>query len=433
MDRWLFRTFRLLQSVAIAGALAYATALYLANLLAWPGNVSVREWWGSELAIRYGAGFVRRGILGQLSWVLSDWLGHQAAYALLLSLLMAFAALSVGIWLAWQLVRRCGWLFGLLILAAPAGWPVLMVHAGSLFRKDALQILLGLLLLLLWHHCVRGRNPRAAPVPWFTLAVLEVFAVFNHEPFALLILPALAIAVIWERRDWRWALLAISPGLLAFLLAIWRKANVAQTACLRADLQRLGLLLEGEMPGSSIMELALSRPSFFTWDLSVVQLGWSVFHALVMSLVVVCSCSVLFSLCRPSHSRMSALRRAMSLWGLQFCVALPLFLTTVDFGRWIAMMFCAGLALPVTEGTRGASPMQPPTSSPTPSWMPPQSMRGVGLQVGCLALLVLVLLPSHCCTYEPGQILAFVPYAAASQWKDRLLDWLAVVPTSLPR
>ena len=68
MDRWLFRTFRLLQSVAIAGALAYATALYLANLLAWPGNVSVREWWGSELAIRYCAGFVRRGLLGQLSW-----------------------------------------------------------------------------------------------------------------------------------------------------------------------------------------------------------------------------------------------------------------------------------------------------------------------------------------------------------------------------
>ena len=52
MNRWLSRSGVWLQWVAPAGALAYSLALYLSNLLAWPANVTVRQWWGSELAIR---------------------------------------------------------------------------------------------------------------------------------------------------------------------------------------------------------------------------------------------------------------------------------------------------------------------------------------------------------------------------------------------
>ncbi|MEB3333667.1 MAG: hypothetical protein VKP70_01635 [Cyanobacteriota bacterium] len=431
MGRWLSPVGVVLQWLAIAGALAYALALYLANLLAWPTNVSVRGWWGSELAIRYCEGFVRRGVLGQLAWLLSGWLGRQSTYTLTLSCVTAVAALVVGLWLGGQLVRRCGWSLGLLILAAPAGWPVLMVHAGSLFRKDPLQILLGLLLLWLWRFGVNGRSPLAAPAPWIALASLEVVAVLNHEPFALLVLPTLAVAVLWERRDWRRALLAISPGLLAFLLAIWQKGNASQVACLREDLQRLGLLGAGETPGSSITELALSRPSFFTWDLSPVQMGWSVFHAMAMSLLAVLAYSVLFNRARPSQPRSAALSDACRLWGLQLCVAAPLFLATVDYGRWIAMMFCGGLGLLVTQGPSLVNP--PLTAHPaatTPFLTPPKG-REPSLQRGGLAALELVLLPSHCCTYEPGQILAFVPYAAASQWKALVLHGLALMSSSL--
>lgn len=357
MGRWQSLSALLLQWLAMAGALAYALALYVANLLAWPANVSVREWWGSELAIRYCVGFVRRGVLGQMSWLLSGWLGHQSAYALTLSVLTAVAALAVGLWLGCQLVRRCGWLLGLLILAVPAGWPVLM--------------------LWLWRCGVNGRSPLAALVPWISLAGLEVFAVFNHEPFALLILPTLAIAVLWERRDWRRALLAISPGVLAFLLAVWQKGNASQVACLRDDLQRLSLLGDREMPGSSITELALSRPSFFTWDLSPAQMGWSVVHAVAMSLLAVLAYSVLFRRDRPSLPGSAPLRDALRLWGLQFGVAAPLLLATVDYGRCIAMMFCAGLGLLVTQGSRLVLPLSPPTLPPPPPWLPPPTGAGL--------------------------------------------------------
>lgn len=422
MVRWLFRSIPLLQSVAIASGLAYASALYLSNILSWPGNVSVREWWGSELAIRYCAGFVRRGILGQLSWQITGSLGLRSSYALALSMVMAAAVLLVGLWLARQLIRCCGWRVGLLILAAPAGWPVLMVHGGATFRKDPLQILLGILLLWLWRERVKNDSPGRAPAAWMLLAVVEVFAVFNHEPFALLILPTLAIAVHWQSHSWRRALLAISPGLLAFLLAIWRKGSALQVDCLRADLQRLGLLAPAEMPGSSITELARSSPSFPTWDLGIAQLGWSVFHLLAMSLVVVLAYGLLLRLIPTFNTARPVFHEACSLWTIQLGLAMPLFVTTVDYGRWMTMTFCSGLAYLLLFRTPGQAAFVTHVPRSGQSW-----------PAVWLALLELWLLPSHCCTYGVKQIIAFMPYAAASQWKGLLLDWLAVLPASLPR
>jgi len=436
MNRWLSRSGVLLQWLALCGALAYSLALYLSNLLAWPANVTVRQWWGSELAIRYCEGFVRRGLLGQFSWWISGGLGQPSAYVHALSIVMALAALGVGLSLGWLLVRRCGWRLGLLILAAPVGWPVLLESAGSTFRKDPLQILLGLLLLWIWRQRVRGQSPRTAPGAWTLLVAVQVVAVFNHEPFALLILPVLAIAALGPRRDWRRALLAIAPGALAFLLAAWQRGSTAQVACLRTDLQRLGLLAPGEMPGSSITELALSRPSFFTWDLSASQLGWTLVHGLAMSLVAVLAYGLLFGLAQASGAGAGAapLGRAIRLWLFQLAVASPLLLTTVDYGRWLAMLFCTGLGLlllgrpwPVGQvagarsgflglggfsGLVGFSVLAGANRNPLP------------LMAAALAALELVLLPSGCCTYEAAHIFATIPYAAASQWKAHVLSLL---------
>jgi hypothetical protein len=423
VDLWRSRSMTLLQWLAIAGALAYAFSLYISNLLVWPSNVSVREWWGSELAIRYCQGFVRRGILGEISWRVSGWLGHSSSYVVALSLVMALAAVAVGLWLGWQLVRRCSWRLGLLILAAPAGWPVLMVHGGSLFRKDSLQILLGILLLWLWRDRINGRSMLAAPIAWLSLAFVEVFAVFNHEPFALLILPTLAIAVFWERRNWGRALLCVSPGLMALLLAVWHKGSIAQVSCLRSDLQRLGLLSAAEMPGSAITELARSTPSYVPWDLGYHQLGWSAFYLIAMSLVVVLAYVLVICSCHASVSRsapfgLSPWWLAIRLWVLQLFVATPLFVATVDYGRMMAMIFCVGLAFLLLFPCRNAVGV-----------VGGRSTLHLGGPAGCLAALELFLLPSHCCTYQPGQIMAWVPYAAASQWKSLFLNVLSGFPS----
>jgi hypothetical protein len=427
MNRWLFRSGAVVQWLALSGGLGHALALYVANLLAWPANVTVREWWGSELAIRYCQGFVRRGLLGQLSWWISGGLGQPSAYMHALSLLMALAALTVGLVLGGLLVRRCGWRAGLLILAAPVGWPVLLESAGSTFRKDPLQILFGLLLLWIWRQGVRGRPPRGAPGAWALLVVVQVVAVFNHEPFALLLLPVLALAALGPRRDWGRALLATAPGVLAFLLAAWQRGSAAQVACLRADLQRLGLLAPGEMPGSSITELALSRPSFFTWDLSASQLGWTLVHGAAMSLVAVLAYGLLMGLAQPevgaSGGGRAPLGRALRLWLFQLGVASPLLLTTVDYGRWYAMVFGAGVGFLLLGGS-GAGLLESVAGAAEGR----RGCFGAPLPLVALALagLEIVLLPSGCCTYDAAHVFASIPYAAASQWKRLVLGWLGL-------
>ena len=390
-------TLRLGSWLAIAGALLFGLGLYIQNLAAFPSNVGVSEWWGSELAIRYCSGFVRRGLLGQISWLTTGWLGYQAFYVQVLALLMAGAVLLLGFALGVGLVRRCGWRVGLLILMAPVGWPVMLNHAGALFRKDALQVVLGAVLLAVWRWGWIQSVGFKKVLIGLLLTSIEVLAVFNHEPFALLILPVLAIAVFARSRSFWQSFVLIGPGCLAFLIAAWKRGDWAQVQCLGSDLQRLQLLLPGALPGSSITELALSKPSFFTWDLLPGQLFWSLVHGLVMSLAAVSAYALLM--------RRSGLQRAwfgaMALWLTQCLCAMPLFLATIDYGRWFSMMFGAGLFLILICLSR-----------------PSRELYGAGT-LECslpsqwtLLLLELVVIPTHCCTYSFDSIFAPIPYAA---------------------
>lgn len=130
----------------------------------------------------------------------------------------------------------------------------------------------------------------------------------------------------------------------------------------------------------------------------------------------------LLRLSQPSNASQPVLSKACSLWAIQMGLAMPLFVTTVDDGRMMAMTFCSGLAYLLLFRT------------PDPAARATVVLRSDRLRPAAwLALLELWLLPSHCCTYSVKQIIGFVPYAAASQWKALLLDWLAVVPASLPR
>ena len=390
-------TLRLGSWLAIAGALLLGLGLYVQNLAAFPSNVGVSEWWGSELAIRYCSGFVRRGLLGQISWLTTGWLGYQAFYVQVLALLMAGAVLLLGFALGVGLVRRCGWRVGLLILMAPVGWPVMLNHAGALFRKDALQVILGAVLLAVWRWGWIQSVGFKKVLIGLLLTSIEVLAVFNHEPFALLILPVLAIAAFARSRSFWQSLVLIGPGCLAFLIAAWKRGDWAQVQCLGSDLQRLQLLLPGALPGSSITELALSKPSFFTWDLLPGQLFWSLVHGLVMSLAAVSAYALLM--------RRSGLQRAwfgaMALWLTQCLCAMPLFLATIDYGRWFSMMFGAGLFLILICLSR---PSRELYGSGTLECSLPSQWS--------LLLLELVVIPTHCCTYSFDSIFAPIPYAA---------------------
>ena len=398
--------------LSIAGAAIYDLGLYVQNILAYPSNVGVSEWWGSELAIRYCAGFVRRGLLGQTSWVLTRLVDGQSAYVAFLAALMAASSLVLGLILYRSLRSKLDFLPSLLILFAPTAMPVMLTHAGSLFRKDAFQLCLFVLILFLVNKFDAESSARRKSFLYGLTAAVQVAAVLNHEPFALLIIPALFLARLLSRQDYLNSLMLVMPSVLAFVLVLFNKGRSEDVECLQSSLRSVGLLREDSVPGSSITELALTKPSFFTWDLSTEQLSWSLLHGL-LAICITWSCYVL--IVRRLQVRILPSRKAGLFLFFQLLIALPLFMATIDFGRWFAMLSCSGmLALSSFQSTN------PSTYSilPLKALKMPRIFSHLPLTIICISLFTVI--PSHCCTYESSKIFVFLPYAGLGILKSNV-------------
>ena len=400
--------------ISIAGAAIYDLGLYVQNILAYPSNVGVSEWWGSELAIRYCAGFVRRGLLGQTSWLLTRLIDKQSAYVSVLAALMALFSLFLGFILYRSLRSKLELLPSLLIILAPTAFPVMLTHAGSLFRKDAFQLCLFALVLISIHHYDTSFSTKKRTFYWSLAAAMQVAAVLNHEPFALLITPALFLARLVSRRGYFNSLIVVLPSAVAFVLAVLNKGRSQDVNCLQSSLQSIGLLSENARPGSSITELALTKPSFFTWDLSVEELSWSLLHGF-LAVCVTFACYVLITR-RLGLRSLPSMQAGLFLF-FQLLIALPLFMATIDYGRWFSMLSCAGilalLAVPKAE-----------LGYPLKIYSERSQHFGIVtywplIVLGAVALTVI---PSHCCTYHPSQIFASVPYSGLSIWKRILMS-----------
>ena len=400
--------------LSIAGAAIYDLGLYVQNILAYPSNVSVSEWWGSELAIRYCAGFVRRGLLGQTSWLLTRLVDQQSAYVSVLAALMAVSSLVLGVILYRSLRSKLELLPSLLIVFAPTAFPVMLTHAGSLFRKDAFQLCLFALILVFIQQFDAAFSAKRKTLFYILMAAVQVAAVLNHEPFALLITPALFLARLFSRQGYFNSLSMVLPSAVAFLLAVLNKGRSQDVHCLQSSLQSIGLLPENARPGSSITELALTKPSFFTWDLSGEQLSWSLLHGL-LAVCVTFACYVLIA--RRLGDRSLPSRQAGLFLFFQLLIALPLFMATIDYGRWFSMLSCAGILalLSVPKGEQGPDRQIYCASS--------QQLDVVTYwPLIVLAAIALIVMPSHCCTYQSSQIFASVPYSGLSIWKRILLS-----------
>ena len=391
--------------LSVAGAAIYDLGLYIQNILSYPSNVGVSEWWGSELAIRYCAGFVRRGLLGQMSWTLTGLIDRQSTYVVTLAGMMAVSSLLLGLILYRLLRSRLAMLPAFLILFAPTALPVVLTHAGSLFRKDAFQLCLFALILYLLNQFDRTPSLRGKTILYSLAAAVQVAAVFNHEPFTLLIVPALFLARILSYYSYRDSLLLVLPSVVAFVLVILNKGRSEDVSCLQDSLQSVGLLSENALPGSSITELALTKPSFFTWDLSTEQLSWSLLHG-ILAICVTWSCYLL--IIRRLKVAVIPSQHAGLFLFFQLVIALPLFMATIDYGRWFAMLACAGMLALLS--TQPMIPRDHKIITTEYSHLPSLIL--------CIALLLII--PSHCCTYEESKIFAFVPYAGLSVLKSTL-------------
>jgi hypothetical protein len=138
-----------------------------------------------------------------------------------------------------------------------------------------------------------------------------------------------------------------------------------------------------------------------------------------MSLAGLLAYAIVIGRLRPEQPWSSCWGDAGRLWALQLLAGLPVFLTAIDYGRWLAMLFCSGILSLCLVQPRPADPVARATEPGVAG--AGARLRGLGV---ALATLELVVLPAHCCTYGPRAILAAIPYAAASQWKALALGWL---------
>jgi len=327
---------------------------------------------------------------------------------------MALSSLVL-VFILYRLLRsKLALLPSLLILSAPTAMPVMLTHAGSLFRKDAFQLCLFALVLFIVHRFDAASSVRRKTFFYGLAAVLQVAAVFNHEPFALLITPALFLARLLSRKGYRKSFLLVLPSAVAFALAVINKGRLEDVNCLQASLRSVELLPENALPGSSITELALTKPSFFTWDLSAGQLGWSLLHGF-LAVCITWACYVLI-VRQLSHRALPSRKAGVFLFS-QILIALPLFMATIDYGRWFAMLACAGmLALLSIPKNEVASAQQISLADPEKFGMANH------WPLVLLSVSALVVIPSHCCTYQSSQVFASVPYAGLSVWKKIILS-----------
>ena len=410
---WIRKLCRAFGWFSLLSALLYSLGLFFSNLNAFPLNVGVSEWWGSELAIRYCAGFVRRGILGQLAWWFTGPLNSQSYYVVALSAIMAVSSVALGFIMLNLLRKRLPLLPALLILFSPTAYPVMLTHAGSLFRKDALQLCLFYAILFLVGKYDQSTSSPKKTFLYSLAALLQIFAVLNHEPFAILILPSLFLVRILSRHGYRDALLFSLPGALTFFIAAVYKGRPEDVSCLQTSLQSIGLLPPGALPGSSITELALTKPSFFTWDLSPNQLAWSLLHG-VLAISISWLCYIL--IVQQIRHHQLPWRQAGKFLLLQLLIAIPLFMAAIDYGRWFSMLSCSGmlalLSVPTTEGVRRDNIQQHKSLSINALDRVPTAF---------LSLACIFVVPSHCCTYRFSQVFDFIPYSALGIWKQILI------------
>ena len=100
----------------------------------------------------------------------------------------------------------------------------------------------------------------------------------------------------------------------------------------------------------------------------------------------------------------------------QLLIAMPLFMATIDYGRWFSMLACAGMLALLSMPTIEAIKDDKMQKSISLSQNALDRMPIAFLSVACIFIV-----PSHCCTYGFSQVFAFIPYSGLGIWKQILI------------
>ena len=314
----------------------YVAAIALVTLIfGWHNVKAQNDWAIGEWLINYAAGFVRRGLLGQIVLELARFTHIPIfvvvlAIEMLLYLTFFLCVLSLVRGLRWSLP-----LAAILLSPATLAFPILDPPAG--FRKEDI-LFAGLALLV---TILVFRRPRAVWLSVF-LVLFTQFAVLSHEPLVLYLPYVFGAVFLAVPRLRRAVLICAAPALLSLVAAFVvsrHPGNAGSAAIICSSFgSRLGLPNEGVCGGAI---LYLSRDLGFA-RMDVVRLSrhyhYFVIYPIGLLLTAIPFLLLLRRLARNPAPRLRHELRVLLLTIVVACVtSAPLFVIATDWGRWISM------------------------------------------------------------------------------------------------
>jgi hypothetical protein len=320
-------------------------------------------WAIGDWLINYHAGFVRRGLTGEVALGI----GHALHFSpLVVVSLMQFACYAAVFYSVHRLLintRLSFWAATLVLSPATLGFPILEQQGG--FRKEIILIGgLGILILLTL------RRPARNTLLVVYTSLLIVVCVLSHESlilFGAYIVAALAIGLGDIPRALK---LSIVPAVLAVVALILVSHHPGNAQMARDICSSLGYpaTIPPPAPCSGSIDylgrnLTYAREQLFIY--------YRTFHYQYIYPVLAALALLPVALAYRSLWRQPAVRRSLNIIAaaalFSFAASSPLFYYALDWGRWIYIhVFCIMLLLLLVEHLRqkNAPPEPAATSKP---------------------------------------------------------------------
>lgn len=301
------------------------------------------SWQITEWLINYQAGFVRRGLPGEIIYRLSALLDCSPyAIIIILSLLIYIVTVSIMV----RLFKRSG--FRLLPLLSPLllGMPV---FSHFWVRKDVFLILIFIGCLYLLRSGFRGRL--------FILNLLICIAILSHESFTFWGLGGIYILLVGQDKSLRLhtflvPALKLMPAWICMIFCFLYNGNATTVAAINESwADKFFPYSNDQLDGATAIDalawtlsegLRYSFSTFTTFSDGFIYAP--IIWALTLFVFVMLMCT--FVLIPQStgnflHGNTSADKSLIRCFAIQGILVIPLFILGLDYGRW---MFLWGMS-----------------------------------------------------------------------------------------
>ncbi len=309
---------------------------------------TLTQWILSDWLINYQGGFVRRGLMGQIIFLLTSWL-HVSP--LLLAVVVAMIGYVVISWSIWKLMANSSWrLWVLAAFVSPALIGFTVTARGG-FHKDVL--FLASLAVLLVMMLRKGVNA------WILSTFITVacsFCILSHEPLFIYLpymLAALAIGVGEIKRVAAIALVPVLFAMASFYAVATHHGDDHTVAAICDSIGKENAALCNGSIGNLSHSSAYARKE--TVDESTLYHYYRIYPAMgLLALLPIAMGFVDLWSC-------ASLRRDLNLLAataaISFVMSLSLFYYATDWGRWIYMhLFSMFLILLFLDDRRQSNP-----------------------------------------------------------------------------